>query len=216
MNAANLALSHGPAAVVAPLRLNLGCGRSPLPGWFNVDQVALPGVDLVQDLNNMDRNSMWGMMGWDAKLAENSVEQFLLSHTIEHITNTLPLMQELHRIAKPDALCTIRVPYGSSDDADEDPTHVRRYFLQSWGYFSQPYYWRADYGYRGDWLTETIELVVPASRFNGLTVDAAMNVVRAERNVVREMIATLRAIKPVREPKRELQVPATITFTVLP
>lgn len=402
MNAPAQALSHGPAAVVAPLRLNLGCGRSALPGWINVDQVKLPGVDLVQDLNNMQRDSMWGMAGWDARFSENSVDQFMMSHTIEHITNTLPLMQELHRIAKPDALCTIRCPYGSSDDADEDPTHVRRYFLGSWGYFSQPYFWKAqyntkhekdmfgrwlhqnpqcpwflpqplsqiqkgptvngsdsakedllirgmhsaplcegivspaceaignrtsvktnsqeeaersgsvlegrihlsdrpgrgsgvraqvdngtasappvipvgerasrqwgsveqftqelgtvvqatagwsesqrlvelgrfvlsaagaktpeigsegccctgfDYGYRGDWQAETIELVVLASRFNGLTMDEALNVVHIYRNVVREMIVTMRAVKPVREPKRELQVQPTIKFVVLP
>ena len=156
------------------------------------------------------------MAAWDAKFAENSVDQVMMSHTIEHITNTLPLMQELHRIAKPGAICTIRVPYGSSDDADEDPTHVRRYFLQSWLYFSQPAYHRADYGYRGDWQPETVELVVSALRFEGLTWHAGMNIVRAERNVVREMIATLRAVKPIREPKRELQVPPEIKFVVLP
>ena len=214
MNAPATELSHGPAAVVAPLRLNLGCGRSILPGWFNVDQVDLPGVDLVQDLNNMGRER-WNMAAWDANFSENSIDQFMMSHTIEHITNTLPLMQELHRIAKPDAKIVIRCPYGSSDDADEDPTHVRRYFLQSWLYFAQPAYWRADYGYRGDWQVETIELVVPTSRFNGMTVETAMNIVRSERNVVREMIATLRAVKPIREPKRELQVPPAIKFAVL-
>ena len=209
-------IAPGQAPGVSPLRLNLGCGRNIMPGWVNVDQVALPGVDLVQDLNNMTRNTIWGMAGWDARFAESSVDQFMMSHTIEHITNTLSLMQELHRVAKPDALCTIRVPYGSSDDADEDPTHVRRYFLQSWLYFSQPAYFRADYGYRGDWQPETIELIVLASDFNGLTYDVAMNRVRMRRNVVREMIATLRAVKPIREPKRELQVQPIIKFVLLP
>ncbi len=193
------------------LRLNLGAGRNCLPGWVNVDQVDLPGVDLLANLNGFDRP--------EAKrfpYPDNSVDQFMLSHTIEHITHTLPLMQELHRIAKPNATITIRCPYGSSDDADEDPTHVRRYFLQSWLYFSQPAYFRADYGYRGDWQPETIELVVSAADFNGLTFDVAMNRVRMRRNVVREMIATLRAVKPIREPRRELQVPPEIKFVVLP
>jgi SAM-dependent methyltransferase len=211
MNATAQALSHGPAAVVAPLRLNLGCGRSALPGWVNVDQVQLPGVNLLANLDGFAREGARPF-----PYEDNSVDQFMMSHTIEHITNTLPLMQELHRIAKPDALCTIRCPYGSSDDADEDPTHVRRYFLQSWGYFSQPYFWKADYGYRGDWQPETIELIVPARGFEGVTFDGAMHRVRYERNVVREMIATLRAVKPAREPKRELQVQPEIKFVVLP
>lgn len=211
MNATAQALSHGPAAVVAPLRLNLGCGRSALPGWINIDQVALPGVDLVANLDGFAREGA-RPFPYD----DNTVDEFMMSHTIEHITNTLPLMQELHRIAKPDAQCTIRVPYGSSDDADEDPTHVRRYFLQSWLYFAQPAYWRADYGYHGDWQAETIELVVPASRFDGITYGDAMNAVRWERNVVREMIATLRAVKPIRTPLRNLQVQPEIKFVVLP
>ncbi|MFH1605299.1 MAG: methyltransferase domain-containing protein [Pseudomonadota bacterium] len=202
-------IAPGQAPGVEPLRLNLGCGRTILPGWINVDKTKLPGVDVGFDLNDC---SAWNRMPF----ADDSVESFLLSHTIEHITNTLPLMQELHRIAKPGATIQVRVPYGSSDDADEDPTHVRRYFLQSWLYFAQPAYWRADYSYRGDWQAETIELVVPAGRFDGLTYGAALNVVRAERNVVREMIATLRAVKPIREPKRELQVSPEIKFVVLP
>lgn len=211
MNAATQALSHGPAAVVASLRLNLGCGRSALPGWVNVDQVQLPGVDLLANLDGFAREGARAFPYQD-----NSVDQFMMSHTIEHITNTLPLMQELHRIAKPDATITIRCPYGSSDDADEDPTHVRRYFLQSWGYFSQPYYWRADYGYRGDWQPETIELVVSQRDFVSMDYDSAMVQVRLQRNVVREMIATLRAVKPTREAKRELQVQPEIKFVVLP
>jgi hypothetical protein len=40
-------------------------------------------------------------------------------------------MQELWRVAKPDAILGIRCPHGASDDADEDPTHVRRMFPRS-------------------------------------------------------------------------------------
>ena len=105
-------------------RLNLGCGRSPLANWINVDSTALPGVDLVRDLEK-------GPLPYD----DGSVEEIRASHFLEHVVRPLSLMQELHRVAKPDALATFRVPYGSSDDADEDPTHVRRYFVGSWGYF---------------------------------------------------------------------------------
>lgn len=183
-----------------------------MPGWVNVDCVDLPGVDLVQDLNNMTRNHIWNMAAWDAKFAESSVDQFMMSHVIEHIANTLPLMQELHRIAKPDAVCTIRVPYGSSDDADEDPTHVRRYFLQSWLYFSQPAYWRADYGYRGDWQTVSVDLMVRKELIGNQTAEGMLSRIHRERNIVVEMAATLRAIKPIREPLRELQMAPQIRF----
>ncbi len=202
-NVANLAVRDE----AGPLRLNLGCGRNILPGWVNCDLSLLPGIDYRVDLNDCARTPLPFMA--------DSVDAFLLSHTIEHIPNVLPLMQELHRIAKPGAICTVRVPYGSSDDAWEDPTHVRAYFLQSWLYFSQPAYWRADYGYRGDWQADTIELVVGNS-FSGMPVSKALAKVQCERNVVVEMIATLRAVKPVREPKRELQAQPQIKFVVLP
>ena len=36
--------------------------------------------------------------------------------------------------------------------------------------------------------------------------------VMRERNVVVEMVATLRAVKPIREPRRELIVPPALIF----
>ena len=140
-----------------------------------------------------------------------------MSHVIEHIPDTLALMQELHRIAKPGAKLVARTPYGSSDDAWEDPTHVRAYFIQSWGYFSQPYYWRADYGYCGDWQPETLELLVDKTEHErNVTVPKFMlELVFARRNVVREMVATLRCVKPIREPRRELQQLPRIIFSLV-
>lgn len=186
------------------LKLHLGCGRNVLPGWFNVDAQALPGIDLVFDFDSCQRQPL--------PLAENSVDEFLASHLIEHLHHPLPFMQELHRVAKPDARAVFRVPYGSSDDAFEDPTHVRQYFMSSFGYFSQPYYWRADYGYRGDWATEMVTLLVDAARCAGKSADQIMSDVRTLRNVVKEMVVELRAVKPVREPKAELQVPYKINI----
>jgi hypothetical protein len=124
-------------------------------------------------------------------------------------------MQELHRIARPGCKATFITPYGSSDDAFEDPTHVRQYFLQSYGYFSQPYYWRADYGYRGDWETERLTLRVPADRYRGRDRQAILSDVMSLRNVVQEMVAELVAVKPRREPLRELQRPLPINLELV-
>src|SRR5262249_34991940 len=108
---------------------------------------------------------------------------------------------------------TFRTPYGSSDDADEDPTHVRRYFWGSWGYFSQPYYWRADYGYRGDWEVEDVVLTVDPE-LGGKSWQEGFQVVQRSPNVVRELVARLRAVKPIREPRRELQKQTLVRFVV--
>ena len=177
-------------------KLNVGCGRNIMAGWINLDSFPLPGVDVIADLNQCASKPL--------ELQTDSVSEFLLSHVLEHIDNILPMMQELHRIACHGATMTIRVPHGASDDAFEDPTHVRQIFPGSFGYFSQPYYWRADYGYRGDWITDRVELSV-APGFRHLPAAEIWQMVNSQRNVVQEMTASLRAIKPIREPLRELQ-----------
>jgi radical SAM protein with 4Fe4S-binding SPASM domain len=179
------------------IKLHLGCGRTILPGWTNLDSCPLPGVDLVVDLEGCEPGRI--------PLPDSSVKEFLASHVLEHIRAPLPLMQELYRVAKPGAKLVVRVPYGSSDVAWEDPTHVRPYFLDSFGYFGQPYYWRADYGYRGDWRVELLELVLPDTPLRNATVPDIAQAVRTQRNVVDEMVAKLCAVKPARPPSRDLQ-----------
>jgi ubiquinone/menaquinone biosynthesis C-methylase UbiE len=183
-----------PAPAEAPAngiqRLNVGCGTDVRAGWINLDSSELPGVDIVANLDDCGRTPL--------PLADDSIEEFYCSHVLEHLRDALGFMQELHRIAKPGAVATIRVPYGSSDDADEDPTHVRRLFLYSFSYFSQRGYWYADYGYRGDWEVDNIVLTVDAARHAGKSFDQIFDEVRSQRNVVLEMIATLKAVKPAR------------------
>jgi SAM-dependent methyltransferase len=178
-------------------RLNVGCGRNIIPGWINLDAAALAGVDIVADLESCRDRPL--------PIESDSVDEFLLSHVLEHIRDSLGLMQDLHRVAKAGATAVIRLPYGSSDDAWEDQTHIRAYFTQSFGYFSQPYYWRADYGYRGDWQPRQITLFVDADLCGGLELPAINEMLHSRRNVVREMVAELVAIKPAREPRRDLQ-----------
>jgi len=172
------------------LKLNIGCGRNPIKeaGWLNVDRIATE-ADIRAELD-ADTVSL--------PLDNDTCEEFLLSHVLEHINKPLPLMQELHRIAKPGALAVIATPYGSSDDAWEDLTHVRPYFVNSFGYFSQPNYWRADYGYRGDWKVRKVTLFVTRP-------EVTLALVNMARNIVKEMVVELEAVKPIREPKQELR-----------
>ena len=186
----------------AVVKLNLGCGRDIREGWINLDAVALAGVDVTADLDNCAAVPL--------PFPDNHVDEFLLSHLLEHISFPLPLMQELWRVAKPDAVMTIRVPHGASDHAWTDPTHVRPYFGRSFGYFSQPFYFRADYGYRGDWQPTKITYVVPRGLFGEMQPMQILHHVEIYRNIVEEMIVEMKAVKPAREPNKDLQVAATI------
>ena len=88
--------SCAPAAAgdaASPRRLNIGCGRQAIEGWINVDAVALPGVDIVCDLETVRETPI--------PFPDGSVDEFLLSHVIEHVRDSLGLMQELWRLARP-------------------------------------------------------------------------------------------------------------------
>ena len=199
-----------PGRVAAPTgsasrRLHLGCGRDIREGWINLDSSPLPGVTVVADLDDCRQTPL--------PFADNSVDEFFGSHVLEHLRNPLPFMQEIHRVATPVAKAVFHVPYGSSDDADADPTHMRRYFVNSFHFFSQLAYWRADYGYRGDWEIEGIVLAVPVERYAGISQEQIFEDIRSQRNVVIEMIATLRAVKPIRVPGSQEAAPVRVSLS---
>jgi ubiquinone/menaquinone biosynthesis C-methylase UbiE len=188
-------------------KLHLGCGRTIKNGWINLDIMPLPGVNVIADLDACKTVPL--------PFEDSSIDEFFSSHLLQHLHNTLDFMQELYRVAKPDAKAVFRVPYGSTDAAFEDPTHVRQYFLSSFGYFSQPFYWAADYGYRGDWSTEKIDLMVSAEKFRGKAANQIFYDINTYRNIVLEMVVTLLAVKPIREPKRELMTAPEITIVLV-
>jgi SAM-dependent methyltransferase len=196
-----------PLAAPPPHRLNVGCGKNPIEGWINLDSAALAGVDIVCDLETVRDSPI--------ALPDESVETFLLSHVIEHVRDSLGLMQDLWRLARPDATAVIRVPHGGSDAAWEDPTHLRAYYVGSFGFLSQPHYWRADYGYRADWQPEKITLFVDRDRVAGLDPQKCFAKIQAERNIVKEMVCELRAVKPIRPAKRELIVTPRIEISLV-
>lgn len=179
-----------------PRKLNIGCGKVPLPDAVNLDMSDLPGVDCVFDLNRC-------ITGDRIPYDTDSFDAMLMHHVLEHLPQPLPVMQELWRIAAPGCRLLIAVPYGSSDNAFEDPTHVRQYFLDSWGYFSQVAYGGADYNYQGDWrvVERTLRLRGhwnPA-QFGG-DMDALLEIIMTHRNTVDEMLVVLEAVKPARDP----------------
>lgn len=166
------------------MKLHLGCGRDLWDGFINVD--IMPGSLVGHDLNT-----------FPYPFPAQSVDSIAMLHVLEHLQNPLLVAQELHRIAKPDAKWTIAVPYGSSDDAWEDPTHLHPFFFNTPFYYSQAAYKRADYGYRGDWTIVERNFIM-ADFLRGQK--DLFNVMMVNRNVVKEAWFVLKAVHPIRDP----------------
>lgn len=108
-----------------PVKLNLGSGMRPKPGFYSVDLVQMNGIDVVADLNE-------GLPGFP----DNSVDEILTQHTLEHVRNFMPLMREIYRVVRPDGRITITVPHFSNVFGFSDPTHVRFFGLYTMYYFA--------------------------------------------------------------------------------
>lgn len=92
-----------------PLMVNLGCGKDIRIGWENIDQFPGTGVNKVIDFS------------YDPlPYPDNSVDEILASHVLEHIINWEALVKEYYRVIIPKGKLTIKVPY-----MDYGPFHVR-------------------------------------------------------------------------------------------
>ena len=109
-----------------PLRIDFACGQNKREGFTGIDIAAGKGVDIVHDLERYP---------WPLKA--NSVDEGNISHYIEHVQDLVKFMNELHRVLKPGAECTILAPYYSSIRAWQDPTHVRAISEATFLYFNQ-------------------------------------------------------------------------------
>jgi hypothetical protein len=187
------------------MKLNVGGGKHKLPGWTNLDRIDLENVDIVHDLNSPE----------PIPVPNGSVDSFLLSHVLEHIPDTLHVMQKLWVAAKPGADITIACPYAFSDESIEDQTHVRFFVENSCCFFSQPVYCNADYGYKGDWQFDTVVITVMAEDVLGDSDEVVKKRVKKERNLGKLITYYGEAVKPARPQKVELvSVPVVVIHRV--
>lgn len=96
--------------------LNLGCGRRNPKECFGVDIQALPGVDLVADVN----------LG--IPLPDNTFDVIMAFDFLEHIEqkNCIKLMEEIYRVLEFGGKLVFDVPStdGNNQGAFCDPTHL--------------------------------------------------------------------------------------------
>lgn len=94
--------------------LDVGCGSHKQEGFVGMDNRALPGVDVVHDVEDLP---------WPFE--EGSVDGIVMSHLMEHIKPwlTIDVMNEAHRILKEGGQLFVMMPYGTSFGYTQDPTH---------------------------------------------------------------------------------------------
>jgi hypothetical protein len=111
---------------LAPRRqLNLGCGDKYLPQAVNMDRAASLTPDIVHNLNQYP---------WP--LPSNHFQEILAYDVLEHLTDTVATMEEIHRISQPQAKIIITVPHFSAANAFIDPTHQHYFSYHSFHYFT--------------------------------------------------------------------------------
>lgn len=80
------------------VRLHVGCGQEAIPGWINIDNRALPGVDRVLDVT--------------AGLPFSEVEAIYAEHFLEHLSleQGLAFLTECQRALAPSGLLRLSTP----------------------------------------------------------------------------------------------------------
>lgn len=107
-------------------KLNLGSGGRPLPGYLNVDCLKnSPEVDIVHDLNEMP---------WP--FDDNSVDEIVMSHCLEHLCDKNSAMREIHRVLNDKAMALITVPHFTWQLAFADPTHKHFFAYPTFFYYT--------------------------------------------------------------------------------
>jgi len=117
--------------------LNIGCGKTRIPGSTGVDREKIEDfVDVVWDLDKTPY-----------PFPDNYADEIHMYHVLEHLHDPLKKMEEIHRILKPGGKLYIRVPHFSSMGAFTDITHIRPFGFTSFDCFevgnSHSYYTEA-------------------------------------------------------------------------
>jgi SAM-dependent methyltransferase len=105
--------------------LDFGCGIRRQPDSIGVDINLNSKADVIADLDRCPY-----------PFVSNSFDRIYCEGIIEHLTDIVGVMEELHRIARPGARIIIITPYFTSVDAFSDPTHKHYFSARSFDYFT--------------------------------------------------------------------------------
>jgi SAM-dependent methyltransferase len=110
----------------AQLWLDAGCGNAKQPNCVGMDKRALPGVDVVHDIET----TPW-------PFTKETFDRIIMSHVMEHINPSVAVdvMNEMWRVMKPDGVLMLAMPYAGSFGHWQDPTHIKPWNEATCHYF---------------------------------------------------------------------------------
>lgn len=106
-----------------PRKLNLGCGKDIKSDWINLDSADILGVDVVHDIEKLP-----------LPFQNEEFDEILAQDVLEHV-EYIPVLKDIQRILKTGGLLTIRVPHFTSKNNYIDPTHKKRFSINTFDFF---------------------------------------------------------------------------------
>jgi len=131
------------------LKLNLGCAKDYRQGWVNIDISPEFNPDIVHDLSK------------GIPFDDSTVDYIEANMFLEHVGDTVFMMNEIWRVCKNNAVVIIVVPHECSLMAHADPTHKRIFNEESFKYFCSngEHYWiHKSYGIKCDFTLKNQEI----------------------------------------------------------
>lgn len=119
------------------LMLDLGAGKTPLPGLISVDQI--PEADVRCDL--FKRRWFKPQYRWPFKT--HAVDLLASSHFLEHVPDWDAFWREAYRVVKPGGYVAMVTPYYSSVRATQDPDHKQMISAERYEYLNAA--WRKQF-----------------------------------------------------------------------
>ena len=107
------------------LVLDIGCGKNKVKGAIGIDINRWSDADIICDIE----------VGLPFR--HNIFDEIHCNHIIEHVSDLIKLMEEIHRVSKNGAKVYIRAPYYASFLAFSDPTHKKFITEQTFDMFTE-------------------------------------------------------------------------------
>lgn len=105
--------------------LDVGCGSKKIKGAIGIDQRMYPCIDVCCNLNY-----------FPYPFKDNTFALIIFRDVIEHLQDTIKVIEEIYRIIKPGGVLVLLYPHYTYSTAYTDPGHVRYFSALSFDRFN--------------------------------------------------------------------------------